>query len=217
MPIRNHPTAFTHFIHDCFSFALVTHVLHHILIRKCNIFDWHLCLFCLVFKQEFFQYRIEADGNNRWGGIWEAPRDYTFLSTSDKQTKVKIVKKFDSWDENSNLGKRMPRLGLSNDLLLSSASTVDYSSGSLVYNSGASSASYLEQEKPKPNVVRYWMREGARWTSDFFLRPDSHLQIILISICLKLRLWPWYKRSLFFASHSMTRWNSNFQHYQGQI
>ena len=56
----------------------------------------------------------------------------------------------------------MPRLGLSNDLLLSSASTVDYSSGSLVYNSGASSASYLEQEKPKPNVVRYWMREGAR-------------------------------------------------------
>ncbi|XP_066014989.1 uncharacterized protein [Pocillopora verrucosa] len=112
--------------------------------------------------QEFFQYRIEADGNNRWGGIWEAPRDYTFLSTSDKQTKVKIVKKFDSWDENSNLGKRMPRLGLSNDLFLSSASTVDYSSGSLAYNSGASSASYLEQEKPKPNVVRYWMREGAR-------------------------------------------------------
>ena len=217
VPIRNHPTAFTHFIHDCFSFALVTHVLHHILIRKCNIFDWHLCLFCLVFKQEFFQYRIEADGNNRWGGIWEAPRDYTFLSTSDKQTKVKIVKKFDSWDENSNLGKRMPRLGLSRDLLLSSASTVNDSSGSLAYNSGASSASYLEPEKPKPNVVRYWMREGARWTSDFFLRPDSHLQIILISICLKLRLWPWYKRTLFFASHSMTRWNSNFQHYQGQI
>ena len=30
VPIRNHPTAFTPFIHDCFSFALVTHVLHHI-------------------------------------------------------------------------------------------------------------------------------------------------------------------------------------------
>ncbi|RMX54469.1 hypothetical protein pdam_00013189 [Pocillopora damicornis] len=113
--------------------------------------------------QEFFQYRIEADGNNRWGGIWEAPRDYTFLSTSDKQTKVKIVKKFDSWDENSNLGKRMPRLGLSNDLLLSSAATVNNLSGSLAYNSGASSASYLEPEKPKPNVVRYWMREGASY------------------------------------------------------
>ena len=56
----------------------------------------------------------------------------------------------------------MPRLGLSKDLLLSSASTVNDSSGSLAYNSGASSASYLEPEKPKPNVVRYWMREGAR-------------------------------------------------------
>ena len=131
-----------------------------------NIFDsiFHnsSCFFNFVFKQEFFQYRIEADGKTRWGGIWEAPRDYTFLSTSDKQTKVKIVKKFDSWDENSNLGKRMPRLGLSNDLLLSSAATVNDSSGSLAYNSGASSASYLEPEKPKPNVVRYWMREGAR-------------------------------------------------------
>ena len=56
----------------------------------------------------------------------------------------------------------MPRLGLSKDLLLSSASTVDDASGSLVYNSGASSASYLEKEKPNPSVVRYWMREGAR-------------------------------------------------------
>ncbi|KAL9951076.1 hypothetical protein ACROYT_G043672 [Oculina patagonica] len=113
-------------------------------------------------SQEFFQYRIEADGENRWGGIWEAPRNYTFLSTCDKQTEVKMVKKFDSWDENSNLAKRMPRLALSNDLLLSSASTVDDSSGSLVYNSGASSASYLVTEKPNPSVVRFWMREGAR-------------------------------------------------------
>lgn len=113
------------------------------------------------FQKELFQYRIEADGKNRWGGIWEAPRDYTFLSACDKQTEVKLVKKFDSWDENSNLEKRMPRLETSNDVLLSSASTKDDLSGSLVYNSGAPSASYLEK-KPKPNVVRFWMREGAR-------------------------------------------------------
>ncbi|RMX44841.1 hypothetical protein pdam_00009262 [Pocillopora damicornis] len=112
--------------------------------------------------QELFQYRMEADDKRSWGGIWEAPRDYTFLATSDEQTNVRIVKKFDSWDEKSNLGKRMPRLGLSGDLLLTSASTVDEPSGSLVYNSSASSASYLQQEKPNPRVVRYWMREGAR-------------------------------------------------------
>ena len=119
--------------------------------------------FAVLFsEQENFQYQIEADGENRWGGIWEVPRDYTFLSTCDKQTEVKLVKKFDSWDENSNLAKRMPRLALSSDLLLSSTSTVDDMSGSLVYNSGAHSASYLENDKPKPNVVRFWMREGAR-------------------------------------------------------
>ena len=152
-----------------------------------NIFDsiFHnsSCFFNFVFKQEFFQYRIEADGKTRWGGIWEAPRDYTFLSTCDKQTKVKIVKKFDSWDENSNLGKRMPRLGLSKDLLLSSASTVDEPSGSLVYNSGASSASYLEQEKPNPSVVRYWMREGARWIYVMCIRnqcrPRSEIYVCI--------------------------------------
>ncbi|KAL9951073.1 hypothetical protein ACROYT_G043669 [Oculina patagonica] len=121
-----------------------------------------ITFYALFFEQEYFQYPIEADGDSRWGGIWEAPRNYTFLSTSDKQTEVKMLKKFDSWDENSNLAKRMPRLALSNDLLLSSASTVDDSSGSLVYNSGASSASYLETEKPNPSVVRFWMREGAR-------------------------------------------------------
>ena len=122
----------------------------------------NITFFMLCFQQDYFQYRIEANGKNRWGGIWEAPRNYTFLSTCDKQTKVKMVKKFDSWDENSNLGMRMPRLALSKDLLLSSASTLDDSSGSLVYNSGAISASYLKTETPSPSVVRYWMREGAR-------------------------------------------------------
>jgi len=75
---------------------------------------------------------------------------------------LKIVKKFDSWDENSNLGKRMPRLGLTKDLLLSSTSVADDTSGALVYNSGAGSPTYLK-EKPNPGVIRYWMREGARY------------------------------------------------------
>ena len=111
--------------------------------------------------QEYFQYRIEADGKNRWGGIWEAPRDYIFLSTREKETQVKLVKKFDSWDENSNLGKRMPRLGLTSNILLSSAALADDTSGAMVFNSGAGSLKYLK-EKPTPSVVRYWMREGAR-------------------------------------------------------
>ena len=90
------------------------------------------------------------------------PRDYTFLSTYDKQTGGRLVKKFNSWDQNSNLGQRMPRLGISANLLLSSASSIDDPSGSLVYNSGARAASYIKNENPTPGIVRYWMREGVR-------------------------------------------------------
>ena len=74
---------------------------------------------------------------------------------------MKIVKKFDSWDEKCNLGKRMPRLGLTRNLLLSSTASADDTSGTLVFNWGARSPKYLK-EKPNPGVVRYWMREGAR-------------------------------------------------------
>ena len=134
-----------------FLFVLITNKIPYLM---------DILLSC--FQKKFFQYRIEADGKNRWGGIWEVPRDYTFLSTCDKQTEVKLIKKFDSWDDNSNLAKRMPRLAQLTDLLLSTASTKDDFSGSLVYSSGVPSASYLKEEKPKPNVVRFWMREGAR-------------------------------------------------------
>ena len=58
----------------------------------------------------------------------------------------------------------MPRLGLTSDLLLSSTSIADDTLGTLVYNNLSVSPTYLK-EKPKPSVVRYWMREGARSAS----------------------------------------------------
>lgn len=85
-----------------------------------------------------------------------------FFQPVTNQTKVKIVKKFNSWDENSNVGRRMPRLGLTRDLLLSSTSVADDTSGTLVFNSGAAGSPTYLKEKPKPGVVRYWMREGTR-------------------------------------------------------
>ena len=117
---------------------------------------------CWSLPQNFFQYRIEADGEKSWGGIWEAPRDYTFLSTSDKQTDVKLLEKFDSWDEKCSLADHMPRLDLSPDIFLTSASQLSDPSGSIIYNNGVYQASYLK-EKPNPGVVRYWMREGTRY------------------------------------------------------
>ena len=45
----------------------------------------------------------------RWGGIWRAPREYTFVATDNKQTFVELVKKFDNWKyDDYGVEKRMP-------------------------------------------------------------------------------------------------------------
>ena len=45
----------------------------------------------------------------RWGGLWRAPRHYTFVATNNKQTNVDLVKKFDNWKyDDYGIEKRMP-------------------------------------------------------------------------------------------------------------
>ncbi|KAK3716436.1 hypothetical protein QZH41_016844, partial [Actinostola sp. cb2023] len=114
-------------------------------------------------SQDFFQYRIEADGQNQYGGIFDASREYTFTSTCDKQTKVQLIENFNNISKSTNLVSRMPRLGMSSDIFLRTGSTSNDASGSIVYNDRSSdSPSYLPSLKPKPGVIRYWMREGTR-------------------------------------------------------
>ena len=92
-----------------------------------------------------------------------APREYTFHATCDKQNKVKLVQKFDKWDASDSLGELMPRLDLSPNILLTSASSLDDPSGSIVYNTGSKyRPSYIKGSKEFPKVVRYWIREGSR-------------------------------------------------------
>ncbi len=43
------------------------------------------------------QYRLEATQRGRWGGIFQVPRAYSFVSTSNLQTDVRLLLKFDSW------------------------------------------------------------------------------------------------------------------------
>ncbi|XP_032229700.2 uncharacterized protein LOC5505409 [Nematostella vectensis] len=114
-------------------------------------------------SQDYFQYKIEADGRNQFGGIWDAPLSYSFLSACDKQTKVKLVEPFNNLPNDSRLNKIMPRLGLAPNIFLTSASDFQDLSGSLIYNTDENySASYLPGVKPNPGVVRYWIREGSR-------------------------------------------------------
>lgn len=45
----------------------------------------------------------------RWGGIWRAPRDYSFVATNNKQTNVQLMKIFDKWKyDDYGIEERMP-------------------------------------------------------------------------------------------------------------
>ena len=44
--------------------------------------------------------RLEAQaqsGRGRWGGIWSAPRSYSFTHELTNQTDVQLVTRFDNW------------------------------------------------------------------------------------------------------------------------
>ena len=47
--------------------------------------------------------------SGRWGGIWKAPRGFTFTADNNKQTDIELVKKFDNWKYSDNgIEQRMP-------------------------------------------------------------------------------------------------------------
>ena len=73
------------------------------------------CLFLHCFKvhsvsqENSFQYLLEADGHQRWGGIFESKINDAFHVCNTDKKKPKLLKKFDNWNESeSNLARRLP-------------------------------------------------------------------------------------------------------------
>ena len=57
----------------------------------------------VFFFQSTFQYLIEADGDKRWGGVFEGAKDDGLTGSVPSSQKPKLLKKFDTWDDsNSN-------------------------------------------------------------------------------------------------------------------
>ena len=40
--------------------------------------------------------------SGHWGGVFKAPRSYSFVSTDNRQTAVELITKFDNWDFSNN-------------------------------------------------------------------------------------------------------------------
>lgn len=89
------------------------------------------------------------------------------------------MESFGAIGNNTNLASRMPRLGMSADIFLSTGSTAHDASGSIVHNDDSrDSPSYLPSVKPNPGVIRYWMREGTRYSKTYFAIYSNNLSLI---------------------------------------
>ena len=117
-----------------------------------------------------FAYRIEAQaetGRRRWGGVWLAPRHYSFVDETGSQTEVRLVRRFDLWTYGDRgIGWRMPWLKFEfrDNVVLTTSKT----SGSRVWGTLASHRNaggdyqhspWIDEEATDSGNVLYWMRE----------------------------------------------------------
>ena len=119
-----------------------------------------------------FAYRIETQAEKsrqRWGGIWVAPRSYSFMAETPDQTNVTCVRKFDKWTyKGDGIKKRMPWLNMqtvdagNSQLVLTTSNTPANGWGSLLYDEGTTSyqhSPWSNKDATHSGKVLYWMRE----------------------------------------------------------
>ena len=116
-----------------------------------------------------FAYRIETQAEvarQQWGGVWLAPRGYSFVHESPSQTDVSVVRKFNKWNYHGNgIEKRMPWVNVAGGepgLLTTSASASSSWWGTLVTYHGSGGFDHSPWIHPDPQrsgTVLYWLRE----------------------------------------------------------
>ncbi|XP_078585634.1 von Willebrand factor D and EGF domain-containing protein-like [Branchiostoma floridae x Branchiostoma japonicum] len=117
----------------------------------------------------FFEYRLEAEAPSRWGGVWQAPIDYSFTHKINDQTNVSLVTKFDDWDYGSrSIGHRMPWIVENPDFpaVLTTAESpgiewfgtvVGSDLGLSIFQNMA--APWIQSKAGTPSYIWYWLRE----------------------------------------------------------
>ena len=118
-----------------------------------------------------FAYRIETQaekGRQRWGGIWFAPRHYSFVDETGSQTEVRLVRRFDQWSyKDLGIERRMPWLrvhGGDTTVLTTNGAHSAHWWGTLVTHPHATAnpcqhSPWMEPEAVHSGSVLYWMRE----------------------------------------------------------
>ena len=111
---------------------------------------------------------MEAKEFGQYGGIWRAPKTYSFVARNNSQTNVELVKKFSDWEYSYlSIQKRMPWVCVE-DYCQGIFLTASYDNGfwgsivtGLSYgNDFGLPAPWMEEEQMSPGVIWYWIREG---------------------------------------------------------
>jgi hypothetical protein len=112
-----------------------------------------------------FQYMMDANQRNQFGGIWSAPSGYTFLKTDNTQTSITLDIKFGTWNYNdSSIEQYMPYRSTSSGLLTTSSNPGGEWWGTLITNGGWSPAPWINGDcgldgcMPNPGIIWYWVR-----------------------------------------------------------
>jgi hypothetical protein len=113
-----------------------------------------------------FQYMIDANTRNSFGGIWTANAAYTFLNPNNAQTNVTVNTKFGTWAySDGGIEQRMPWYSDCSGFITTSADCGGGSWwGTLISNSGWTPAPWIsggcgvEGCMPSPGIIWYWVR-----------------------------------------------------------
>jgi hypothetical protein len=112
-----------------------------------------------------FQYMMDANQRNQFGGIWSAPSGYTFLKTDNTQTSITLDIKFGTWNYNdASIEQYMPWRSTSSGLLTTSSNPGGEWWGTLITNGGWNPSPWISGDcgldgcKPNPGIIWYWVR-----------------------------------------------------------
>jgi len=112
-----------------------------------------------------FQYMIDAYSRGRWGGIWTANGNYSFVNANNTQTNITLNTKFDNWEYTIDHGidQRMPWYKSDTNLGIittddSAGANNTYWWGTLITAANWSPTPWIESQMPHPGIIWYWVR-----------------------------------------------------------
>ena len=114
-----------------------------------------------------FQYMMDANTRESYGGIWTVNQPYSFVSRVNTNTDITIDTKFGNWNyfEGGGFGPRMPwwTTRTSEGIITTSQSGTSYWWGTLIASSGWSPAPWLSGDggtlsMQGPGIIWYWVR-----------------------------------------------------------